>query len=101
VVLLLLNEVALGDMKEFREDDPTLPADLSPKKSARGVGKWRADPENASCLNEVAIPNGPLKKKKEKTKFDFNEYIVYKTNQIKLSYLLEVELIYENLGDKN
>ncbi|KAK3773376.1 hypothetical protein RRG08_023253 [Elysia crispata] len=65
--LLLINEVALGTTKDYIEHDKTLMSAPNGYDSTHGVGR---DQDN-------------------KSQFEVHEYVVYKTNQQRIRYLVE------------
>ncbi|KAK9500018.1 hypothetical protein O3M35_002931 [Rhynocoris fuscipes] len=93
--LLLLCEVALGDMYERTHADyiEKLP---SGKHSTLGVGKTTPDPNNKVVTPEgVEIPLGKgVPSKVTNTSLLYNEYIVYDVAQVKVQYLLKMKFNY-------
>lgn len=87
---LLLCEVALGQShKMFHSDySVTLPAD---KQSIMACGRVGPDVTKRETIEEkLAVPYGPIKDTGEKnTMVQFNEYIVFNKNQIKIRYLVK------------
>lgn len=93
--LMLLSEVALGDMHELKESKfiTKLP---SGKHSVKGVGKTAPDPEKAHTRDDgVIIPMGPpVVQKKFSSSLLYNEYIVYDVAQANVQYLLKLKFNY-------
>ncbi|CAG0894677.1 unnamed protein product [Cyprideis torosa] len=100
--LLVLCEVALGKPKVLAHAD--YEADRLPKTyhSVHGVGKFQSLAENRETLEDGSvIPYGPIDYEFYKTKLgqlknepldlNYNEYVVYNENQIRLRYLVEIE----------
>ncbi|XVF80597.1 hypothetical protein PTKIN_Ptkin15bG0086500 [Pterospermum kingtungense] len=93
--VLLLCEVALGNMAELLQ--PKSDADKLPdgKLSTKGVGATAPDPSEAQTLNDgVIVPLGKPKEQKREGALLYNEYIVYNVDQIKMRYLVQVNFKY-------
>ncbi|KAL8139006.1 hypothetical protein V2J09_005007 [Rumex salicifolius] len=90
--VLLLCEVALGDMEELL--DSNYSADKLPqgKLSTKGVGRTAPNPSEAQVMKDgVIVPNGkPKEQKGHSGSLMYNEYIVYNVDQIRMRYLLQV-----------
>uniref|UniRef100_A0A3Q0KNY3 Poly [ADP-ribose] polymerase n=1 Tax=Schistosoma mansoni TaxID=6183 RepID=A0A3Q0KNY3_SCHMA len=96
VGLMIVCEVSLGKQKELYQSCSYAHKNLSDYHSVKGVGKWRPNPETWKTLNDgVIVPCGKLIQapqiESEKCILQFNEYIVYCINQIRLRYLLKVK----------
>ncbi|BBN16135.1 poly [ADP-ribose] polymerase 2/3/4 [Marchantia polymorpha subsp. ruderalis] len=96
--ILLLCEVALGDMRELTTSDynaDKLPPGLL---STKGVGNTAPDPKQFKTLdNGVVVPMGKPKKGVGKGGYLlYNEFIVYNTAQIRMKYLLLTKFVYKN-----
>ncbi|CAN8308662.1 unnamed protein product [Cochlearia groenlandica] len=95
--VLLLCEVALGDMNELLYSDYN--ADNLPpgKLSTKGVGKTAPNPSEAKTLEDgVVVPLGkPVDHTSSKGMLLYNEYIVYNTEQIKMRYVIQVKFNYK------
>ncbi|KAF8077042.1 hypothetical protein N665_1066s0004 [Sinapis alba] len=95
--VLLLCEVALGDMNELLYSDYN--ADKLPpgKLSTKGVGKTAPNPSEAKTLEDgVVVPLGkPVDHSSSKGALMYNEYIVYNTEQIKMRYVIQVKFNYK------
>uniref|UniRef100_A0A1J3D9A5 Poly [ADP-ribose] polymerase n=1 Tax=Noccaea caerulescens TaxID=107243 RepID=A0A1J3D9A5_NOCCA len=91
VGLMLLSEVALGDVHELTKakymDKPP-----RGKHSTKGLGKKvPQDTEFAKWRDDVTVPCGkPVSSKVKASELMYNEYIVYNTAQVKLQFLLKV-----------
>lgn len=95
--LLLLCEVALGNMYERYEADyiEKLPKD---KHSTMGKGQTQPDPNVVHKLDgNVEVPYGPSvsSKLKKNSALLYNEYIVYDTAQVKVRYLVKMNFKYK------
>ncbi|KAL1558385.1 Poly [ADP-ribose] polymerase 2 [Salvia divinorum] len=91
--VLLLCEVALGDMAELLTANYN--ADQLPpgKLSTKGVGSTAPDISEAQTLEDgVVVPIGRPKEQPVPTKGSllYNEYIVYNVEQIRMRYLVQV-----------
>ncbi|CAA6662039.1 unnamed protein product [Spirodela intermedia] len=90
--VLLLCEVALGDMEEKLSGDYN--ADQLPegKSSTKGVGATEPDPSEFDALHDGAIvPLGrPRESSGPKGILQYNEYIVYNVDQILMRYVVHV-----------
>lgn len=90
--VLLLCEVALGEMEELLDakyDADKLPAG---KLSTKGVGKTAPNISESKLLDDgVIVPFGqPIQKKDAQGSLLYNEYIVYNVDQIKMRYIIQV-----------
>jgi len=96
--VLLLCEVALGDMNELLYSDYN--ADNLPpgKLSTKGVGKTAPNPSEAQTLEDgVVVPLGkPVERSCSKGMLLYNEYIVYNVEQIKMRYVIQVKFNYKH-----
>lgn len=87
--LLLLCDVALGKSKI-----PPRAADCShlPNKNEQSVkGCGAIYPTKYSTLDDVKIATGELCKANFQTYLNYNEYVVYDINQVKMKYLVKVK----------
>ncbi|KAL0420046.1 UNVERIFIED_CONTAM: Poly [ADP-ribose] polymerase 2 [Sesamum radiatum] len=96
--VLLLCEVALGDMAELltaNYDADKLPAG---KLSTKGVGATAPDLSEALTLEDgVVVPLGtPKEQPGPKGSLLYNEYIVYNVEQIRMRYLVQVYFKYKS-----
>ncbi|KAK1412609.1 hypothetical protein QVD17_33994 [Tagetes erecta] len=91
VGLMLLSEVALGEMYELKKakyiDKPP-----NGKHSTKGLGKNIPNaPEHVKWKDDVIVPCGkPVPSNVKASELMYNEYIVYNTDQVKLQFLLKV-----------
>lgn len=99
VGLMLLSEVALGNMHELSNATyiEKLPAG---KHSTKGVGKTSPDPTAAHTRADgVVIPRGkPVVNDKLRSSLLYNEYIVYDVAQAHVQYLLKLKFNYKKRG---
>lgn len=91
VGLLLLCDVACGESYDLTNADynaSNLPAG---KHCTKGVGRTGPHPKNEYVHSEgFTIPMGPASKTDaQHTSLEYNEYIVYNTDQVRLKYLLK------------
>ncbi|KAK3020850.1 hypothetical protein RJ639_045532 [Escallonia herrerae] len=95
--VLLLCEVALGDMAELltaKYDADQLPKG---KLSTKGVGTTAPDFSKVETLEDgVVVPLGKPKEQKKGLKGSllYNEYIVYNVDQIRMRYVVHVNFNY-------
>ncbi|KAI4364087.1 hypothetical protein MLD38_020224 [Melastoma candidum] len=91
VGLMLLSEVALGEMYELKNakymDKPP-----KGKHSTKGLGKTiPRESEYVKWKDDMIVPCGkPVSSKVKASELMYNEYIVYDTSQVKMQYLLKV-----------
>ncbi|KAJ0742482.1 putative NAD(+) ADP-ribosyltransferase [Helianthus annuus] len=91
VGLMLLSEVALGEIYELKKakyiDKPP-----KGKHSTKGLGKNIPNAsEHLNWKDDVIVPCGkPVPSNVKATELMYNEYIVYNTDQVKLQFLLKV-----------
>lgn len=94
--LMLLSEVALGDMFECTTANyvTKLPKD---KHSTFGKGRTMPDPTQSHFRDDgVEIPLGkPLTDNKTKSSLLYNEFIVYDIAQVNIQYLLQMNFKYK------
>ncbi|XP_076829790.1 poly [ADP-ribose] polymerase 2 [Brachyhypopomus gauderio] len=99
--LLLLTEVALGDVNELLDADYNADKLPSGKNSIKGLGQTVPDPKNSEILNGATMPMGPCIKVKLNQGQDYsllyNEYVVYNPAQTYMRYLLRVQFNYSSL----
>jgi len=88
--LILLCDVALGDMKEYSDINRNAASQLGGKHSTKGIGQTIPDPSEEKVCDNVTIPLGKPIKNKTKCYLSHNEYIVYNTDQVKMKYLLKI-----------
>ncbi|RCV10443.1 hypothetical protein SETIT_2G112900v2 [Setaria italica] len=91
VGLMLLSEVALGDMYELKK---ATSMDKPPrgKHSTKGLGKTvPLESEFVNWRDDVVVPCGkPVPSSVRSSELLYNEYIVYNTSQVKMQFLLKV-----------
>ncbi|KAM7501206.1 hypothetical protein LguiB_000110 [Lonicera macranthoides] len=95
--VLLLCEVALGDMAELltaKCDANKLPEG---KLSTKGVGTTAPDLSEGETLEDgVVVPLGkPKQQLSSKASLLYNEYIVYNVDQIRMRYVVRVDFRYK------
>ncbi|KXJ68804.1 hypothetical protein RP20_CCG001602 [Aedes albopictus] len=95
--LMLLCEVALGDMIEYKQAHyvTKLPAD---KHSTKGVGRTQPDPKQAYVRPdgvEIPLGKGVTQDPKMMTSLLYNEYIVYDVAQVNCQYLFKMNFKYK------
>ncbi|WMV43069.1 hypothetical protein MTR67_036454 [Solanum verrucosum] len=95
--VLLLCEVALGDMNELlsaNSDADKLPLG---KLSTKAVGATAPDFKEAQILEDgVIVPLGnPKERPNHEGNLLHNEYVVYNVEQIRMRYVIQVEFNYE------
>ena len=97
VGLMLLSEVALGDMHELTAANEKIKKPPSGKHSVKGVGKSFPDDSTAHTRKDgVKIPLGTLQTdNKMKSSLLYNEYIVYDVAQVNIQYLLKTKFHYK------
>ncbi|XP_013185212.2 poly [ADP-ribose] polymerase isoform X1 [Amyelois transitella] len=91
VGVMLLCEVALGNMKECRKAEyvTKLPAGTH---SVFGAGRTEPDPAHALKLDDdTLVPLGPPLASDRKCDLLYNEYIVYDVAQVNVKYLLQMK----------
>ncbi|XP_069464784.1 poly [ADP-ribose] polymerase 1 [Ambystoma mexicanum] len=96
VGLLLLGEVALGNMHELKgaANITKLPKG---KHSVKGLGQNAPDPSATAVLDGVQVPLGcGIPTEIYDTSLLYNEYIVYDVAQVNLKYLLKVDFKYKS-----
>lgn len=90
VGLMLLCEVALGNMKEcLRAENVKLPPG---KHSAWGMGTTQPDPAQNRTLDDgVIVPLGTPVQHNVQSSLLYNEFIVYDIAQVNVKYLLQIK----------
>ncbi|XP_055324089.1 poly [ADP-ribose] polymerase-like [Sitodiplosis mosellana] len=90
--LLLLCEVALGDIYEAYDFNSCLMGPPNGKHSVKGIGSGYSR-SKITRADGVLVPYGPVVFGDEyETDLDFNEYIVYDEAQVKIRYLVKVKI---------
>ncbi|XP_077408692.1 poly [ADP-ribose] polymerase 1 isoform X2 [Vanacampus margaritifer] len=96
VGLLLLAEVALGNMHELKKASHInkLPKG---KHSVKGLGRTAPESSASTTLDGVEVPLGKgANTNIDDTSLLYNEYIVYDVAQINLKYLLKIKFNYQS-----
>ncbi|VDL95366.1 unnamed protein product [Schistocephalus solidus] len=91
--LLALCEVSLGESNELFDADYKADALPAGKQSVMGVGRNTPDPHTWITLPDgVVVPCGRLIEAKlsQPTSLLYNEYVVYRYNQVRLRYLVQL-----------
>ena len=96
VGLMLLCEVELGNVEERFKADIKLPQTMEKNKNSIKVIGMNYPDESGNYINEegTIIPTGRIlvnQDSNKKSYFDFNEYIIYNLNQIKIKYIVKVQ----------
>ncbi|XP_042557039.1 poly [ADP-ribose] polymerase 2 [Dipodomys spectabilis] len=93
--LLLLSEVALGQCNELLKANPEAEGLLQGKHSTKGLGKMAPSPAHFIIMNGSTVPLGPASftgiQNPEGYTLNYNEFIVYNPNQVRMRYLLKVK----------
>ncbi|VDM41418.1 unnamed protein product [Toxocara canis] len=98
--LLVLAEVALGNQHQLLQADYNADRLPAGKHSVMGLGSIGPDPNANITLDDgCVVPCGkPVTLDVNQAKgcaLNYNEYIVYNTNQIRLRYLVEVDFLFD------
>ncbi|XP_021955336.1 poly [ADP-ribose] polymerase [Folsomia candida] len=90
--LLLLCEVALGNMHELKRANDNLCKAPKNFQSVKGCGQTHPNPaESVTLPSGVEVPLGkPIPSSIKNSDLLYNEYIVYDTAQVNIRYLLKV-----------
>ncbi|XP_075970335.1 poly-(ADP-ribose) polymerase [Anticarsia gemmatalis] len=90
VGLLLLCDVALGNMKEcLRAEDVKLPPNMH---SAWGLGSTQPDPaQNLTLEDGLIVPLGTPVQTNVQASLLYNEFIVYDVAQVNVKYLVQMK----------
>ncbi|XP_053163184.1 poly [ADP-ribose] polymerase 1 [Hemicordylus capensis] len=95
VGLILLGEVALGNMYELKNASHITKVPKG-KHSVKGLGKTAPDPSATISLDGVDVPLGTgIPSGVSNTCLLYNEYIVYDVAQVNLKYLLKLKFNYK------
>ncbi|XP_061603098.1 poly [ADP-ribose] polymerase 1 [Cololabis saira] len=95
VGLLLLAEVALGNMHELKKASHVTKLPKG-KHSVKGLGRTAPDPNATANLEGVQVPLGKgVNTNIDDTSLLYNEYIVYDVAQINMKYLLKIKFNYQ------
>ncbi|XP_036398928.1 poly [ADP-ribose] polymerase 1-like [Megalops cyprinoides] len=94
VGLLLLAEVALGNMHELKKATHITKLPRG-KHSVKGLGRTAPDPSATVIFEGVQVPLGQgVSTEIQDTTLLYNEYIVYDVAQVNLKYLLKMRFNY-------
>uniref|UniRef100_A0A914ZJZ2 Poly [ADP-ribose] polymerase n=2 Tax=Parascaris TaxID=6254 RepID=A0A914ZJZ2_PARUN len=98
--LLILAEVALGNQEKLLNADYNADRLPAGKHSVMGLGAMGPDPNGNLTLEDgCVVPYGqPIALEANKAQgctLNYNEYVVYNTNQIRIRYLVEVDFIFD------
>lgn len=97
--ILILCEVAVGNPNEKMHADYLASNLPDGKHSTKGVGRIAPQPENFVDLDGAIVPMGPgVQTNLPGCSLMYNEFIVYKVEQIKIRYLLRVKFNYISRG---
>ncbi|XP_061741748.1 poly [ADP-ribose] polymerase 1 [Nerophis ophidion] len=95
VGLLLLAEVALGNMHELKKASHITKLPKG-KHSVKGVGRTAPESSATTTLDGVHVPLGKgTNTNIDDTSLLYNEYIVYDVAQVNLKYLLKINFNYK------
>ncbi|XP_036406420.1 poly [ADP-ribose] polymerase 1 isoform X2 [Megalops cyprinoides] len=95
VGLILLGEVALGNMHELKKASHITKLPKG-KHSVKGLGRTAPDPSATVMLDGVQVPLGRgTNTNIDDTSLLYNEYIVYDVAQVNLKYLLKIKFHYQ------
>ncbi|KAM8832738.1 poly [ADP-ribose] polymerase 1 [Spinachia spinachia] len=95
VGLLLLAEVALGNMHELKKASHITKLPKG-KHSVKGLGRSAPDPSASVTLDGVQVPVGKgTNTNIDDTSLLYNEYIVYDVAQVNMKYLLKIKFNYQ------
>ncbi|XP_033846745.1 poly [ADP-ribose] polymerase 1 isoform X1 [Periophthalmus magnuspinnatus] len=95
VGLLLLAEVALGNMHELKKAAHVTKLPKG-KHSVKGMGRTAPDANATVSLEGVQVPLGKgVNTNIDDTSLLYNEYIVYDVAQVNLKYLLKIKFNYQ------
>ncbi|KAL7057519.1 hypothetical protein AAHC03_016916 [Spirometra sp. Aus1] len=96
--LLALCEVSLGESNELFDADYKADALPTGKHSVMGVGRSTPDPHTWITLSDgVVVPCGRLIEANppQQTSLLYNEYVVYRHDQVRLRYLVQLRFNYK------
>lgn len=100
--LMLLCEVALGDMHELEQSDynAKINSEKAGKHSTKGCGQSYPKPSGDVIIEDnLRVQAGELETEPPKNngfgyRLQYNEFIVYNTSQIKMRYLIKMKFDY-------
>ena len=92
--IIAVGEICLGNSEDLYNSDYTLNSEKIKEKrkhSVHGMGKYT--PESFKVKNDVIIPNGKLKLSSDSAdcNLNYDEFVIYNTEQYKLKYLILLE----------
>ena len=94
--ILFLNEVALGNPKEIFQNNSSLTAAPPGFDSVWAKGIQEPDESQDKKIklggNDVIVPVGKPKRQNFESWFFQSEYLVYKESQVRMRYLLELDM---------
>jgi poly [ADP-ribose] polymerase len=89
--ILLLSEVSLGNSRELYSSSFVTDIPNNQHHSTKGVGTMYPDPDSTITIDgNVRVPLGKLKSSQNRKSLYYNEFIVYREDQVKLRYLIQV-----------
>ncbi|KAF1783807.1 Poly(ADP-ribose) polymerase, catalytic domain [Phytophthora cactorum] len=98
--VLILAEVALGTPYKVQEAEDLTYATLKKTKgcdSTHGVGRMAAPEEDYETIEDgVVVPVGEFVPSDGSGSLLYNEFIVYRQEQVKLRYLVNLDFLYED-----
>ncbi|KAE8895831.1 hypothetical protein PF005_g10057 [Phytophthora fragariae] len=101
--VLMLAEVALGSPYKAEEAEDLTYTSLKKIKgcdSTHGVGRMAAPEEDYETMNDgVVVPVGEFMPSDGNGSLLYNEFIVYRQEQVKLRYLVNLDFLYEEEDD--
>ncbi|KAL4150967.1 hypothetical protein PRNP1_010353 [Phytophthora ramorum] len=102
--VLILAEVALGNPYEAQEAEDLTYTTLKKTKgcdSTHGVGRMAAlEEDNETMADGVVVPIGEFTPSDGSGSLLYNEFIVYRQEQVKLRYLVTLDFLYEDEGEE-
>ncbi|XP_058010217.1 poly [ADP-ribose] polymerase 2-A [Hevea brasiliensis] len=97
--VLILCEVALGNINEIQNFEHI--ADQLPKGklSAKAIGRTEPDPSEFEVFEDgIIVPQGkPIEQTRLKAVCGMNEYIIFNIDQIRIRYVVHVKLCYNGV----
>jgi len=87
--IMILNEVALGNMAELKTDQ-YMEKPLPEKNSTKALGVTIPNPKETYTLGDILVPLGEPIKTSLSTACSHNEYIVYDCAQVTIRYLCKM-----------
>ncbi|XP_043817726.1 poly [ADP-ribose] polymerase 2-A isoform X4 [Manihot esculenta] len=98
--VLILCEVALGDINEIQTFDHSPHQLPKGNLSAKAIGRTEPDPSKVEILEDgIIVPQGkPIDQTKPKAVWGMNEYIIFNVDQIRIRYVVHVKLCYNGVN---